>query len=122
MSPAKRRILCVEDNAEDCELLKTYLELEDYEVVFAHTMADGFHKAKSERFNLYLIDERLPDGLGSTLTRQIRVFDSKTPLIFYSASAYESDIQRGLDAGAQVYITKPSDPNQVIEVIKTLIA
>ena len=121
MSSTKKRILCVEDNAEDCDLLKTYLELEDYEVVFAHTGTEGFRMAKSERFDLHLIDECLPDGLGTDLTREIRVFDSTTPIVFYSASAYESDIQRGLDAGAQIYITKPCDPNHVIEIIKTLV-
>ena len=122
MLSTKKRILCVEDNTEDCELLKIYLELEDFEVVFARTMAEGFSKAKSDRFDLHLIDEHLPDGLGTDLTRQIRVLDSTTPIVFYSARAYESDIQRGLDAGAQAYITKPSDPNQVLEIIKTLIA
>jgi DNA-binding response OmpR family regulator len=122
MSFEKARILCIDDDLEACDLVKTYLGLEGFEVVLAYTLAEGLSKAKAESFDLYLINERLPDGSGVDLAHQIRDVDLETPIVFLSASAYAGDIQRGLDAGAQAYITKPAAPETVIETLRNLIA
>ena len=121
MSTKRKRILCVDDDPETCYLTQTYLEMEGYEVIIASSAAEGLRLAKSQRFDLYLFDSGLPDEPGVDLAQQIRMFDSATPIIFHSGHAYDADIRKGVNAGAQAYITKPSNPNEVIEVINTLI-
>jgi DNA-binding response OmpR family regulator len=120
MQSDRKRILCVDDDIDTCELTQFILG-KDYELTFANSVADGLHLASIERFDLYIIDERLPDGSGADLTRQIRTFDAKKPLIFHTASAYDDDIRRGMEAGAQAYIIKPSIPSELIETVKALI-
>lgn len=115
----KKRVLCVEDNPDDCDLIKTYLGWENIEVVFAGTSAEGLFKAKSERFDLYLIDETLPDGSGTDLTLQIRDFDKATPILFHSAYGYAPVIEKAIRAGAQQYIKKEGNMDDVVRTIKT---
>lgn len=117
MSIPKKRILCVEDDSDTCELVATYLELTGYEVITAHSFAEALEQVRDGHFDLYFIDKLLPDGSGLALAHEIRTLDSETPIIFHSASAYAADIAQGLEAGAQAYITKPSDPNIVLETI-----
>jgi CheY-like chemotaxis protein len=121
MPTNKKRILCVDDDSDNCELVKTYLGLAGYEVITASTISEGLRLAQEQHFDLYLIELRFPEGSGADLARRIHSFDPKTPLVFHSASAYAQDIQEGMDAGAQAYITKPSDPLAVIEIVKNLI-
>jgi DNA-binding response OmpR family regulator len=122
MQDGRKRILCVDDHTDTCELIEFYLGDAGYEVIIARGIADSLPLIKKMHFDLYLIDEILRDGTGVELAHRIRAFDSTTPLVFHSASAHARDIRRGLDAGAQAYITKPSDPDEVIKIIKTLIA
>ena len=54
-----------------------------------------------------MLDSRLPDLDGFDLCRQIRDFDSDTPILFFSGAAYEADKKRGIEAGANAYVIKP---------------
>jgi DNA-binding response OmpR family regulator len=120
MQDGRPRILYVDEDTDACELIEFYLGDAGYEVVIAAGIADSLLLIRKMHFDLYLIDG-LRDGTGLELANQIRAFDSTTPLVFHSASAYARDIRRGLDAGAQTYITKPSDPDDVIKIITYLI-
>jgi DNA-binding response OmpR family regulator len=107
-SPTKRKyILLVEDQPDHCELLA--LNLEEYRLVCARNFAEGLRFATKKYFDLYVLDNWLPDGTGIELCRLIRKFDPHTPILFCSAVAYEDDIQAGLSAGAQAYFVKPID-------------
>jgi CheY-like chemotaxis protein len=119
MATTKKRILCVDDNPDDCELIKTYLGREDIEVVIVGTLAEALSKAKSEHFDLYLIDESLPCGSGIELTLKIRKFDRTTPIIFHSALGPVSVIEKAMKAGAQKFIEKQIDFDDVVRAIKT---
>ncbi|HVG17635.1 MAG TPA: response regulator [Blastocatellia bacterium] len=66
---------------------------------------------KKGGFDLLILDGMYPDGLGTELCEQIRGFDPRTPILFLSALADESDIAKGMKAGAQAYLTKPVDMN-----------
>ncbi len=55
------------------------------------------------RSSIYLLDLWLPDGSGLDLCKKIREFDVKTPVVFYSAAAYEGDREAALDSGGQAY-------------------
>jgi DNA-binding response OmpR family regulator len=100
-------ILYAEDN-EDCrDLVSTLCKLSGIEVVATKTVAEAWQLAQSERFNLYLLDTRLPDGDGLDLCRRLRSFAPLTPILIYSGNAYEADKKKGLAAGASDYLTKP---------------
>ena len=97
------------------------LEQRNYEVVTGSTIEDGVALAGSQHFDLYLLDSWLPDGSGLDLCRQIREFDQVTPILFYSAAAYEIDREQALRSGAQAYLIKPSQPSELCNLVTSLI-
>jgi two-component system OmpR family response regulator len=76
---------------------------------------------KAQSFDLYLLDGWLPQLDGFEFCRQLRKFDSKTPILFYSGAAYDADKQKGIAAGANAYVSKP-DVEGLIETVVALIA
>lgn len=119
-SLSKRRILYIEDHEDTRDFVTLVLEQQDYEVVTAGTMASGVDLASKENFDLYLLDSKLPDGSGTEVCRALRSFDSRTPILFYSAAAYEADKKTALESGAQGYLTKPSANGELCSVVKAL--
>ena len=71
------------------------------------TAAQALSLMQTERFDLCLLDSRLPDLDGFELCRRLRALNSHTPILFFSGDAYESDKTKGLAAGANAYLTKP---------------
>lgn len=122
MQLGKHRILYVEDHEDTRDLVCLILQQQDYEVVTAGTIATGVGLATKERFDLYLLDSRLPDGSGVDICRELRSFDQRTPILFYSAAAYEVDKKSAFDCGAQGYLTKPSANGDLCHMVKTLIS
>src|SRR5436853_4787438 len=115
------RILIIEDDVDSREMLQFLLTAEAYEVVTAKGVGDGLTVALQRDLDLIMIDNWLTEGSGVMLCRYIRVFDAETPIVFHSAAAYESDIREALDVGAQRYITKPTDPDVLLQAIRELI-
>src|SRR5262245_46586014 len=115
----KKCILCIEDHEETRELLK--FTLSNYALAFAGDYGDGLFLARRRYFDLYILDTWLPDESGVELCRRIREFDPHTPILFCSAAAYERDRQEALSAGAQEYLTKPIDFEELERVVKRLI-
>ena len=117
----KRRVLYVEDHEDTRELITIVLRQRDFEVANAHTVDLGVRLASEERFDLYLLDSWLPDGSGLDLCRRIRKFDPVTPILFYSAAAFEADKNMALGAGAQAYLIKPSQTSELCDLVSSLI-
>ena len=115
------RVLYIEDHDDTRELVTLVLEQKSYEVVTGSTIRSGVDLAQSQYFDLYLLDSWLPDGSGLDLCRQIREFDKATPIVFYSAAAYEMDRAEALDSGAQAYLVKPSPPSELCRLVTSLI-
>ena len=115
------RVLYIEDHEDTRELVTLVLEQKSYEVVTGTTIASGVALAGSEKFDLYLLDSWLPDGSGLELCRRIREFDKATPIIFYSAAAYESDRVEAIKSGAQAYLIKPSHPSELCRLVTSVI-
>jgi DNA-binding response OmpR family regulator len=115
------RVLYIEDHADTLELVTLVLEHRSYEVVTGSTIESGVALAGSQHFDLYLLDSWLPDGSGLDLCRQIREFDKVTPILFYSAAAYEIDREAALQSGAQAYLVKPSQPSELANLVGSLI-
>lgn len=107
MLPAKRRILCVDDDEDTCFMLAHLLEQENYVVETVTTVEAALALARNESFNLYILDKWFLKGAGVALCRKIREFDRYTPVIFYSGAAFDSDREEALYAGAQAFVAKP---------------
>ena len=117
----KRRILFIEDHEDTCELVRFVLEASDYSVTDVPTIAAALQWAASDKFDLYLIDNWLPDGTGFELCERIREFDPNTPVLFYSGAAFESDKLRAIQAGAQAYLSKPCTFADLLRAVGVLI-
>ena len=106
-SGATRRILCVDDHEDTRDMMRILLGEYGYEAVIAISVPDALERAKSGGLALCILDHWLTETNGIELCRQIRAFDTHTPIMFYSGAGYQSDIQKGIDAGAQAYLVKP---------------
>ena len=118
--PNRKRILLVEDY-EDSRELATHTLIE-YKLTCVRNFNEGLRLARRGGFDLYILDNWLPDKSGVELCRAIREFDPHTPILFYSAAAYSKDIQEGLRAGAQAYLVKPVIPDELRQAVAQLIS
>lgn len=114
-------VLYIEDHDDTRELVTLVLEQRSYKVVTGTSIESGIALAGSQSFDLYLLDSWLPDGSGLDLCRQIREFDKATPIVFFSAAAYEIDKDQALQCGAQAYLIKPSQPSELCRLVASLI-
>ncbi len=119
-----KKILVIEDNSEVRENLAEILELSNYEVITAEDGKVGVRKALDERPDLILCDVMMPelDGFGV-----LRILDSKPsttdiPFIFLTAKADKSDFRKGMNLGADDYITKPFDDVELLDAIRMRLA
>jgi DNA-binding response OmpR family regulator len=119
--PPKKHILYIEDHEDTRELISFVLKQRDYEVTTSTTIENGVTLAFGNKYDLYLLDSWLPDGSGLELCRRIREFDGNTPILFYSAAAYEIDRELALLNGAQGYLTKPTQNTELCDLISSLI-
>jgi DNA-binding response OmpR family regulator len=118
--PNQRRILLVEDYEDARELAA--LTLTEYTLITARDFSEGLRLARRGYFDLYILDNWLPDRSGVELCRAIREFDPHTPILFYSAAAYERDIEGALRAGAQDYLVKPIVSDELRQAVSRLIS
>ena len=98
-----KKILCVDDHSDTCELIATVLHV--HNVTSAYSMADAVKQATAEKFDLYILDYHLPDGTGLELCLMLRAFDQETPMLFATASSSITEAQV-ITAGAQGLIRK----------------
>lgn len=120
-SNTRSRVLCVDDDEDACEMLSLLLNSYRIDATCVRSAAEAWLKIRAERFDLFMLDAWLPRLDGFEFCRQIREFDSNTPILFYSGAAYDADKQRGIAAGANAYVTKP-DLEGLVETLLDLIA
>ena len=118
----KPRILYIEDHEDTRELISIVLRQLDFEVVTESSIENGIRLAVRDKYDLYLLDSWLADGSGLELCRKIREFDSATPILFYSAAAYEVDKAAAIASGAQGYLIKPTLTSELCDTIFALIS
>lgn len=75
---------------------------------------------KGEHFSLYVLDGQMPGVSGLTLCEQIREIDEKTPIVIFSGSGFQTNIDAGMLAGANAYVVKP-DSSELVSIIKRLL-
>jgi two-component system, OmpR family, response regulator len=101
------RLLVVEDEPEMAELLRKGLEEENHRVVLAREGRQGFELARTYDFDAIVLDVMLPGMDGHALTRKLRESQRNTPILMLTARDAVGDIAKGLDGGADDYLTKP---------------
>jgi len=115
-----KKLLIVEDNADNMYLIGYILRCNGYAVLQACNGRDGVEMAIQERPDLILMDIQLPDIDGLEATRQIRAsaLDDSIPIVALTSYALTGDRQRALAAGCSGYIEKPIDPEQFLNQIR----
>lgn len=111
------RLLLVEDDLEISQMLKDYLETEDYEVICAADGEEACGRFQRGSFDLVLLDLMIPKVSGMDVMQFIRRTDT-VPIIILSAKDTDSDKTLGLGLGADDYITKPFSVAEVLARIK----
>lgn len=119
----QKKILIIEDDRDISNLLKHYLEKENYQTFWSVTGTSGISMALSQNPNLIILDLMLPEMDGLEVCRQLRrnPQTASVPIIMLTAKAEESDKVVGLELGADDYITKPFSPRELIARIKALL-
>ena len=115
------RIMLVEDDAYLREGLCELLEKEGYTVESACNCSEGRNIFNKSVFNLVILDVMLPDGNGLELCTEIRNQGSNVPILFLTACDEEFQIVRGLDAGADDYVTKPFRLLELLSRVRALL-
>lgn len=121
MTDKKYSILLVEDEENLQEALKLNLELEGYTVTCSDDGADALEQVKKEHFDLIILDIMLPEVDGITVCETIRLEDSQIPILMLSARSDSSDRVLGLKKGADDYLTKPFNLEELLLRVKKLL-
>lgn len=117
----KTRILLVEDEPNFGAVLKSYLQLANYEVDWCKDGKEAFSKFQNETYHLCILDIMMPEMDGFTLGKEIKALHPELPFIYLSAKGMKSDILKGFKIGAEDYLTKPFDSDILLEKIKVLL-
>lgn len=117
--PRKPSILCIEDDVDTCEFLAILLD--EFHFEFTHSIGSALPKLASQKHDLYILDNWLPDGSGIDLCRTIKSDHPATPIVFTSGSSKRSEIAEAMEAGADKYMLKPCEPEKLKEIVKELI-
>lgn len=113
----------VDDESSLRLVVRLNLSLADFEVVEAADVESGYERAREQAFDLFLIDVMMPPTSGFELAERLRSDPTtrEVPIVFLSARADRTDIDRGLELGAADYITKPFDPLALAARLNSLI-
>ena len=115
-----KRILLVEDDPSLAMGLVDALEFEGFEVTHARTGQEGTHLAKDRRPDCIILDLMLPDTNGYRVCELVREHDPVVPILMLTARSQEADKIRGLDAGADDYVTKPFSIGELVARIRAI--
>lgn len=120
----KTKVLIVEDNIDNYELVRFLLERSGYEAIWAHSGREAITMLKTERADLILMDLSLPEMDGWTATERIKS-DPQTkhiPVIALTAHTLPGDRKRALDAGCDGYLSKPMNLELFAETIEQILS
>lgn len=116
------KILLVEDDPCFGSVLKSYLELSDYEVTLCVNGNEGLEVFRKEKFDICLLDVMMPEMDGFTLGKKIREIALSVPFIYITAKSLKEDMKLGYEIGADDYIIKPFDSELLILKIKAILS
>ncbi len=117
---SRKTILLIEDEPHIVLGLKDALTFEGFRVLSAGTGKEGVHVARQEHPDAILLDLMLPDVNGYQVCEEIRRSDAFVPILMLTAKSLEADKIRGLDAGADDYVTKPFSIGELVARIRAI--
>jgi DNA-binding response OmpR family regulator len=120
MTPAKKTILVVDDEPHIVMGLRDALEFEGFRVISAGKGKDGIALARSESPDAIILDLMLPDVNGYAVCEELRRINALVPIVMLTARSQETDKIRGLDSGADDYVTKPFGVNELIARMRAI--
>jgi len=115
------RLLLVEDDVDLGNVLSQFLEMQGFSVILARTGEKGFEIFNSNNIDLCILDIMLPGMDGHTLARKIKAKIKTMPLLFLTARNTKDDIIKGLRLGADDYICKPFEPEELVLRIRNIL-
>ena len=123
MTSKRYRIVCVDDDRDTCDLMKAWLGFAqfDYDVEAVDTSEQALELVRHHDADLYVIDSSVEGDDPLTLLETIRAKDKKTPILIVSGRARKLDRQEALDAGANEYLTKPTDGDDFVAAVERLL-
>jgi CheY-like chemotaxis protein len=125
-SEQRVRLLIVEDSESSRAMICSHLREENYDFDEADNGAVAVEKAKTVRFDLILMDINMPMMDGYEAMRRIRQWEqarglTRTPIIAFTASSFEEDVQQAIENGADLHVAKPVKKEALAAAIKSLI-
>jgi len=111
-------ILVAEDDADTRELVHLILQDAGFRVSVTGDASEVIDLLASNRYDALLLDNWMPELSGIELCRRIRSFDQTTPILFCSGAVAEADKRTAFSAGAQGYIGKPFDPDELTSTLR----
>ena len=113
------KILLLEDDKILCDSLKDFLELEGYSVDTAHRGPEVFDLTFTNKYDLYILDVNVPGIDGFDVLFSLKEAGDETPAIYITALTDINSISKGFEIGAEDYIKKPFDPEELVVRIKS---
>lgn len=119
-----KKVLIVDDDVETLRLVGLMLERQGYQIRAADNGERAISKARSELPDLILLDVMMPDMSGYDVAKQLRTNQATAniPIIMFTAKSQVDDKVEGLESGADAYLTKPTQPRELIAQVKALLA
>jgi DNA-binding response OmpR family regulator len=114
------RVLVIDDDAELWQLVTRFLAREGFEISWAPSGTLGVERALAENYSLIMLDVMLPDTDGFDVLRRVRQ-QSRTPVLMLTARGDTLDRIRGLEMGADDYVSKPFSPRELVARVKALL-
>ena len=121
MASANYKILLVEDDQNFGDVLRSYLEMHDYDVTLATDGVLGLEAFKKSNYDLCVFDVMMPRKDGFTLAREIRERNQEVPIIFLTAKTMKDDVLQGFKIGADDYISKPFNSEELLYRIQAVL-
>ncbi len=115
------KILVVDDEKNITEILRSYLERENYMVITAHDGPEALNLAGSEKPDLIILDLMLPGLSGEEVSKKLRGDGSRVPILMLTAKTALEDKVYGLAVGADDYVVKPFSPQEVVARVKSML-
>ena len=118
-----RTVLVVDDDPVILKLLEVNFEMEGFSVITAGDGDEGLHAIREQRPDAVVLDIMMPKLNGLEVLEAARADPAtkNVPIVLLSAKAQASEVQRGLDLGADDYVTKPFDPIDLVERVNAVL-
>lgn len=118
---SKPQILLVEDDQNLGTVIRDYLRLKGFEIILAADGQEGLDRFKEGTYDLCILDVMLPKRDGFALAKEIRLLDDEVPILFLTAKTLDEDKVEGFKTGADDYITKPFNIEELVMRIRVFL-